>query len=120
MRIFVVENHQDTLKYLKMYLESLGHSVATARTMKAALTAIPTEDFQVFISDIGLPDGSGWEIMERAQFPQPVYAVAMSGYGTETDLKRSKAAGFRRHIIKPFGGEDLIEVMAEAAREIQA
>lgn len=120
MRIFIVENHPDTLKYLKMYLESLGHSVTTACTMQAALAASPNEDCQVLISDLGLPDGDGWQLLERAKFSQPVYAVAMSGYAAESDFARSKAAGFRRHIVKPFGGEDLCEALEEAAREIEA
>ena len=120
MRIFVVENHPDTLKYLKMYLKSLGHSVTTACTMQAALAASPTEDCDVLLSDLGLSDGDGWQLLEQAQFPRPVYAIAMSGYAAESDLARSKAAGFRRHLVKPFGGEDLREVLEEAAREIEA
>jgi len=120
MRIFIVENHPDTLKYLKMYLESMGYSVTTACTMQAALAASPTENCDVLLSDLGLPDGDGWQLLEQAKFPQPVYAVAMSGFASPSDLARSKAAGFRRHIIKPFGGEDLREALEEAAREIEA
>jgi two-component system CheB/CheR fusion protein len=120
MRIFVVENHPDTLKYLKMYLESIGHSVTTACTMQAALAASPTEHCDVLLSDLGLPDGDGWQLLKQAQFPQPVYAVAISGFAAESDLARSRAAGFRRHIVKPFGGEDLREALEEAAREIEA
>jgi CheY-like chemotaxis protein len=117
MRIFLVENHRDTLRYIKMYLESLGHSVATARTMKEALEAIPSQEFEVLISDIGLPDGDGWVLMEQAHFPRPVYAVAISGFGAESDLERSRAAGFRRHIVKPFSGPDLLAAIEEAARD---
>ena len=120
MRIFIVENHPDTLKCLKMYLESLGHSVTTACTMQAALAASPTEDCHVLLSDLGLADGDGWQFLEQAKFPQPVYAVAMSGFAAESDLARSKAAGFRRHIVKPFGGEYLREALEEAARELEA
>ncbi|MBC7367004.1 MAG: response regulator [Undibacterium sp.] len=120
MRIFVIENHPDTLNYLKMHLESVGHSVTTACTMQAALAASPTENCDVLLSDLGLPDGDGWQLMELAKFPQPVYAVAMSGFAAESDFARSKAAGFRRHIVKPFGGEDLREALEEAAREIAA
>jgi CheY-like chemotaxis protein len=120
MRIFLVENHRDTLQTLKLYLEGLGHSVNTARTMKAALAAIPTEDCQVYISDIGLPDGNGWDLFEHAQFPHPVYAVAISGFGAKSDIERSKAAGFRRHLVKPFEGPDLLEAIDEAERELDA
>src|SRR4051794_26260616 len=85
LRIFIVENHRDTLKYLTMYLEACGHSVQSAPTMKAALEAPPTADCNMLISDIGLPDGNGWELMRQLNLPRSVYAVAISGYGTEAD-----------------------------------
>ncbi len=119
MRIFVVENHVDTLKCLKLVLESMGHSVTSAITIQEALAAIPAADCDVLMSDIGLPDGTGWELMEKAQFPRPIYAVAMSGFAAENDLARSKAVGFRQHLIKPFGGGDLHQVLEEAAREMK-
>ena len=84
MRIFVVENHRDTLKYLKMFLESLGHSVTTARTMKAAQAAIPTTDCQVFISDIGLPDGNGWDAAVKLRDTTRAQMLELSG---EPDLR---------------------------------
>jgi CheY-like chemotaxis protein len=117
MRIFLVENQSDTLRYIKMYLESLGHSVTAARTMQEALAAIPSQEFEVLISDIGLPDGNGWDLMEQARFSRSVYAVAISGFGAESDLERSRAAGFRRHIVKPFSGPDLLAAIDEAARD---
>lgn len=120
MKIFVVENHPDTLKYLKMYLESVGHTVSTATTMKAALAASSTETCHVLLSDLGLPDGDGWQLMEQAIFPQPIYAVAMSGFASASDIARSKAAGFHRHIAKPFGEEDILEALEEAVRQIEA
>lgn len=120
MRILVVEDHPDTLRCLQAYLKNLGHAVTTAATMKAALAAAPTADCDVLISDLGLPDGSGWELLEQAQFPRPVYAVAMSGFAMASDLARSQAAGFRRHIVKPFGGDDLREALEEAASELKA
>ena len=118
MKIFVVENHRDTLKYLKMYLESLGHTVTTASTMQAALAASPTENCDVLISDLGLPDGDGWQLVEQAKFSKPVYAVAMSGFASTSDVERSKAAGFHRHIAKPFGEEVIVEALEEAARHL--
>jgi CheY-like chemotaxis protein len=120
LRIFVVENHRDTLKSLTMYLESFGHSVQSARTMQAALAALPKADCDILISDLGLPDGDGWELLRKVKFPRPVYAIAISGYGTEADQEKSRAAGFRHHIVKPFGGEELGPIIEEAARELAA
>jgi CheY-like chemotaxis protein len=117
LRIFVVENHADTLKYLRMYLEQMGHEVTSARSMKEALETLADADFDVMISDIGLPDGDGWELLRRAQFDGPVYAIAMSGFGMNADRARSKEAGFRHHILKPFAPDELDSMLEEAARE---
>ncbi|MGB8167925.1 MAG: response regulator [Chthoniobacteraceae bacterium] len=120
LRIFIVENHRDTLKYLTMYLEACGHSVQSARTMKAALEALPSADCDMLISAIGLPDGDGWELMRQLNLPRSVFAVAISGYGTEADQAKSKEVGFRRHLVKPIGGEDLAPLIEEAARQLVA
>ena len=118
LRIFVVENHPDTRKYLTMYLEMLGHEVEAVQTMEAALETIRIHDFDVLISDIGLPDGDGWELMQRASFRRPIYAIAMSGFGLGADQVRSKAAGFRHHVLKPFGPDELDSMLEEAAEEL--
>ena len=108
LRFFVVENHQDTLDAIKMFLEAQGHSVETAPDMKSALKLAPRAKFDVLISDIGLPDGDGWELMRklREQIPN-LKGIAMSGYGMRADLEKSKQAGFAGHIIKPFGPVEL-------------
>jgi CheY-like chemotaxis protein len=108
LTFFVVENHQDTLDALRMFLEAQGHKVESALDMKTALAKARGIQFDVLISDIGLPDGDGWELLKqlRAHLPD-VKAIAMSGYGMRADLDRSKAAGFGAHIIKPFGPVEL-------------
>ena len=120
LKVFIVENHPDTLKYLQMYLEMVGHEVVAARTMSAALAALPCSGCDVLISDIGLPDGDGWELMRRAQesLSRPLYAVAMSGFGMNADHLRSKEAGYRHHLLKPFKPSELDTLLAEAAQEL--
>ena len=117
LRIFVVENHADTLKYLLLYLEQLGHAVQSARTMTDAIAHLGRETFDVVISDIGLPDGDGWELLRRAHLPKSVFAIAMSGFGMNADRLRSKDAGFRHHLLKPFEPDDLCRMLEEAAAE---
>ena len=117
LRIFVVENHPETLKYLTLYLEQLGHTVLSARSMSEALALAPSANCHVLISDIGLPDGDGWELLARASFPASVYAIAMSGFGTSSDRVKSKAAGYRHHILKPFNPDELDAILEQAARE---
>ncbi len=120
LRIFVVENHPDTLEYMQMYLEMLGHTVQTADTMTGALAALPGADCDVLISDIGLPDGDGWTLMHRLQLPRPIYAIAMSGFGLVVDQLKSQGAGFRHHLLKPIKPEQLEAALEEAARELLA
>ena len=84
-----MENHRDTLHWLSLYLEMLGHQVFSAGTMKEALDLIPRSNCNVLISDIGLPDGDGWELMQALRLSRPLYAVAMSGFGANADRAKS-------------------------------
>ena len=118
LRIFLVENHPDTLEYLQMYLELFGHTVQSADSMTKALATLPLADCDVLISDIGLPDGDGWMLLCHLQLPRPIYAVAMSGFGTGTDLLKSKEAGFRQHLLKPINPEDLDAALETAAQKL--
>ena len=120
LRVFIVENHPDTLKYLRMYLEETGHVVQSARTLAEALAALPEADADVLISDIGLPDGNGWDLLHDVRLPRPIYAIAMSGLGMNADRARSSAAGYRHHVLKPFSPDELDTMLEEAARELVA
>lgn len=114
LRIFVVENHEDTLRALEGYLRQMGHEVWVARSVGEALVELPKADCDVLISDIGLCDGTGWDLMERVRLARPIFAIAMSGYGVGADVARSKAAGFRHHLVKPADPDEL-DVLLEAA-----
>lgn len=119
LHIFVVENHEDTRVLLCILLEQMGHSVASARTMREALRLIPDSHCDVLISDIGLPDGDGWELMERLGPHRPQYAIAMSGRGMNGDRQRSEAVGFRHHLVKPTGPEQLATILEHAAQDLR-
>ncbi len=118
LRVLVVENHADTRDVLVSLLEGLGHTVVVAESMRNALRAAPDAHCDVLISDIGLPDGDGWELLGQLNLPRPMYAIAMSGYGMTADRSRSKAAGFRHHLVKPMGIEQLEGILNEVAAEI--
>jgi len=117
LRIFVVENHADTLLSLKLYLEDSGHEVRTAMTIEQAVTLLPKAPCDVLICDIGLPDGNGWELMPK--LPKGIFAIAMSGFGMNADSARSRAAGFRHHLLKPFKAAELDKILAQAIAELQ-
>jgi len=119
LRIFLVEDHADTLKFLTLGLQRLGHDVASASSMGEARRMLASGDYDVLLSDIGLPDGDGWTLMDSLGREQPPVAIAMSGFGSEADIARSKAVGFRHHIIKPFKLDKIKALLEESAQELQ-
>ena|ERR1700740_2316322 len=111
-RVFLVENHEDTVRYIRMFLEHFGYEVGVARDMAEALREIPKSRWDVLISDIGLPDGDGWLLMEKLGDHRPGFAIAMSGYGTRNDRQKSRAAGYDHHLVKPFQPDMLLGLLA--------
>ena len=91
LNVFLVENHADTVRYMQLFLEQFGYKVSVAADMTTALREIPKSDCDVLISDIGLPDGDGWTLMEKLGKHRPKFAIAMSGYGTSNDQNKSRA-----------------------------
>jgi CheY-like chemotaxis protein len=122
LRIYVVENDTDSRQMLTLLLKSWGHNVDSASTMAEALAHLPGQRYDVLISDIGLPDGNGWQMMDKLRELGTAgnigYAIAMSGYGMGSDLEKSRAAGFRHHLIKPMDVDQLDELLLEIIREI--
>jgi CheY-like chemotaxis protein len=115
--VLIVDDHHDTLKYLRLYLEQSGHVVLSARSSKQALETLASSELDVVVSDIALGDGTGWDLLKMLPLPPSVYAVAMSGLGTAADVARSKAAGYRRHLVKPINPDLLDEALEEARLE---
>jgi CheY-like chemotaxis protein len=101
LRVLVVEDHADTARVLSKLLGASGHRVKTAGTAAAALKLVSEEPFDVIVSDIGLPDATGYDLMKQIQSRQPMKGIAMSGYGMDEDLRKSRDAGFSDHIVKP-------------------
>ena len=103
LSILTVEDDPTTLRLMARLLRGLGHEVATANTVATAVEAVGSRDFDLIISDIGLPDGSGLDLMRRVVARgKPVRGVALTGYGMEEDILRSRAAGFTAHMTKPI------------------
>jgi CheY-like chemotaxis protein len=102
LRILLAEDNADTLRIMSRLLRERGHRVASAGGVEAALRVADHDGpFDLVISDIGLPDGSGLELMRRIQAVGPVPGIALSGYGSEDDLRKSREAGFITHLTKP-------------------
>jgi len=112
-RILVVDDHRDTLRSMKLLLTRLGYQVLAAENMTDALRIANEEEFDILLSDIGLPDGSGLELVRRIRETRSVPALALSGFGMDEDVQRSRAAGFFDHLIKPVSLDRLQSAIAE-------
>jgi len=114
-RLLVVEDHQPTLAALSGLLRRQGHDVVTASTVEAALALAASHQFDLVITDLGLPDGSGADLMLQLTRDYGLRGIALSGYGMEEDLARTKQVGFIAHLIKPIQFEQLNQALEQAA-----
>ena len=105
LRILLVDDHIDTCTVMGKLLAARGHRVTAAHDMKSALERIEAGGFDVVISDVGLPDGSGTELISKSK--NRLVGIAMSGFGTDADARRSLEGGFSQHLIKPVTMEKL-------------
>jgi len=101
LRILVVDDHADTRRVLANLLRARGHEIFTAVNVATGLEVLSRESVDVLLSDIGLPDGTGYGLMERAKALQPLTGIAISGFGTAEDVARAIEAGFAHHLVKP-------------------
>ena len=101
MRILLVEDHEDTNRSLTQLLRRRGYHVQAAHSVQTALAAAAQERFDVLVSDIGLPDGSGIDLMQKLKGDHQIFGIALTGFGMEEDLRRSHDVGFNHHLVKP-------------------
>jgi len=119
LRIFLVEDHADTREALAGLLEIYGHQVRSAGSVAAALAALGDAPFDLVISDIGLPDGSGLDLMREivARSPGGARGICLTGFGMEEDIRKSREAGFLAHLTKPVNLQELQAVLSRVMRE---
>jgi len=116
LRILLVEDHGDTARIMRRLLEADGHGVRTAADVAMALQLVAEHPFDLLVSDLGLPDGSGIDLMlairaKGLTFP----GIALSGYGQERDIQQSRKAGFVAHLTKPVSLRRLEDAIARFA-----
>jgi CheY-like chemotaxis protein len=107
LRLLLVDDHADTRNVLSRLLTKCGHKVVTCDSAQGALKLLDRAEFDALISDIGLPDGSGYDLVREAKGKQSLKGVALSGFGTEEDIRRSAEAGFDYHLTKPIDFPEL-------------
>lgn len=125
MRVLVVEDHHDTAEQFARLLRRAGHEVICAGSIKEAQTyALVAPDqnracaFDILISDLDLPDGSGLDLMRNLTPRYPIHGIAISGHGMKEDVDASLQAGFSYHITKPVNWAELKAVIDKIADEV--
>jgi len=113
LRILLVEDHRDTRHAMSRLLTPFGHQTSVADSTRRALEMMASQRFDLVLCDIGLPDGSGYDVISRAKAKGPIKAVAITGFGTDEDIRRSKEAGFDFHLIKPVDFHELRTVLEQ-------
>src|SRR5213596_3544243 len=106
-RVLLVDDHHDTCIGMKRMLERHGYEITVAHSVDQAVEKVRTQDFDLLISDIGLPDRSGYELMREVRLNKNLPGIALSGFGTEQDVNQARAAGFAEHLTKPINFERL-------------
>ncbi len=113
LRILLVEDHGDTARIMRRLLSARGHEVQVAGDVATALQLAAEQRFDLLLSDLGLPDGSGLDLMRTLRARGlTLPAIALSGYGQETDQQASREAGFTLHLVKPVNMLALAKAIA--------
>jgi signal transduction histidine kinase/CheY-like chemotaxis protein len=118
LSILLVEDHEDTLNVMAEVLELSRHDVTRAASKESALHLAAMRPFDLLVSDLGLPDGSGLDLMREVRERYRLAGIAVSGYGTAEDVELSRQAGFLEHLIKPVHPARLKEAIARARASI--
>ncbi|MES2598314.1 MAG: ATP-binding protein [Verrucomicrobiota bacterium] len=113
LTLLVVEDHEATLNILKRLLQRDGHRVHAAGSVAEALVLASEHDCDLVVSDLGLPDGSGLDLMRTLRERRGWRGIALSGYGTDDDVRQAREAGFAAHLLKPVEMDDLRRAIHE-------
>lgn len=105
--ILLVEDHKDSAEVMSRLLRARGYSVETCATVAEALKIASGRHFNLILSDIGLPDGTGIDLIRQIREHSSIPAIALTGFGMDQDIKRYKEAGFDAHLTKPVNIQKL-------------
>ena len=123
LRVLVIEDDADTRELITFILEQCGALVTTVTSARDALDILTHLNIDVLISDVGLPDSNGYELIREVrlldnQNGKNIPAVALTAYATEEDQRRALAAGFQFHLPKPVEPTKLITVLSDLGGRI--
>ena len=113
LRVILVEDHADSADVLQRFLGFTGSMVYVAPDVASARALAKTIPFDVLVSDLELPDGTGWDLMRELSGERPVAGIAISAHNRREDVTQSIRAGFLEHIAKPLMFEKLMEALKQ-------
>jgi PAS domain S-box-containing protein len=119
LRVLLIEDHEDTAQVMQNVLSQMGHQVETCSTVASACQKLHELEFDVLLSDIGLPDGTGIDFIKAARQICQTPAVALTGYGMAEDVERCLQAGFDEHLTKPIDVERLENTLSRMSAKRQ-
>jgi signal transduction histidine kinase/ActR/RegA family two-component response regulator len=112
LRILLVEDHSDTAQSLCTILERRGYLVKIAEDVAGGLKLAAAQPFDLLMSDLGLPDATGYDLMKQIRKNYSIPGIAISGYGTQEDIRKCNEAGFSGHLTKPVEISRLEEMVS--------
>jgi PAS domain S-box-containing protein len=115
LSILLVEDHPDTAHVMSRLLRRLGHTVQTSGTVAEAAELARNSPYDLLLSDIGLPDGTGIDLIRQVRAHRALTAIALTGYGMEDDIARCLEAGFTAHLTKPIDFQHLERMVQQVA-----
>ena len=116
LRILLVEDHKDTAQIMARLLEQLDYEIKTADSIAAARKLTAVYSFDLVVSDLGLPDGSGNDLMRELRGKHAMKGIALTGWGMEEDVRATVEAGFDRHLTKPVNFQSLVAAIREVVQ----
>ena len=122
MKILLVDDNYDNLIPLQMFLDLEGAKVTTASSAVEALDKLAQDDFNLLISDIGMPEMDGFALISKLRKNSGgrnscVPAIAVTAYASSEDKNQTRSAGFQNHISKPIDFDEVINTIEEVFRE---
>jgi DNA-binding response OmpR family regulator len=114
--VLIVDDHLDSAELLQVLLGRRGFEVSVALSVETAVDAAGDAAFDVLVSDIELPDGSGCDLLPRLRAGAHIAAIALSGLSRDADVQRCMEAGFDEHLVKPVGVDSLVDAIERVRR----
>jgi CheY-like chemotaxis protein len=116
LKVLVVEDDPEAAQSLAERVRRRGHDAQVACDGRSAIRNLRDDDFQLVLLDIGLPDMDGYEVARRLTLlgRRGISIVAMTGYDSDEDLRRSDGAGLDAHVVKPCGSDQLEQILLKA------